>query len=62
MRRGRGKGVEPYKTDEMEGSELIDLECGSIQVKNNLARLAGSSYRFGNLCWESYRVVLHLRH
>ena len=41
----------------MEGSELGDLECGSVQVENNLARSAGSSYRFGNLSWEGYRAL-----
>ena len=25
--------------------------CDSVQVENNRARLAGSSYRFGNLSW-----------
>ena len=39
----------------MEGSELGDLECGSVQVKNNLARSARSSYRFSNLSLEGYR-------
>jgi len=31
------------------------LECGSVQVENNRARSARSSYRFGNLSWEGYR-------
>ena len=41
----------------MEGAELGDLECGSVQVENNLARSAGSSYRFGSLSWEGYRLA-----
>ena len=45
------------QTDEMEGSELADLECGSVQGGNKPARPAGSSYRFGNLSWEGYRVA-----
>jgi len=36
----------------MEGSKLGDLECGSVQVENNRARSARSSYRFGNLSWK----------
>ena len=32
-------------------SSAIWSKCGSVQVKNNLARSARSSYRFGNLCW-----------
>ena len=35
------------QTDEMRVAELGDLECGSEQVDNNLARSAGSSCRFG---------------
>ena len=37
------------QTDEMEGSELGDLEYGSVQGENNQARSAGSSYRLGIL-------------
>ena len=39
----------------MKGSELGDLECGRVQVENNLARPSRFSYRFGNLSWEGYR-------
>jgi len=39
----------------MEGSDLGDLEYGSVQVENSPARSAGSSYRFGILSWEGYR-------
>ena len=38
----------PPQTDEMEGSELGDLECDSVQVENNRARSARFSYRFGS--------------
>jgi len=41
----------------MEGSELGDLECGSVQVENNRARSAESSYRFGNLSREGPGVL-----
>ena len=43
------------QTDQMGGSELGDVECGSGQVAYSLARLSRSSYRFGNLSWGSYR-------
>ena len=32
--KGKGTGVEPFK-GEMEGSELGDLECGSVQIEMN---------------------------
>jgi len=56
-RQHRGGGdVEPFKPTRWKvRSSAIWSKCGSVQVENNRARSAGSSYRFRNLFWEGYR-------